>query len=294
MLPHLIAWQKQHFYPMQFACEATLNIAKQTEILRLMREASFGGRVRRHRNAGGRGAQSHAQGSEQFAADDRRDQDAQRLRPGGERPASSSGSTPTATIPRRGSRISSSCPNVPMLTINLLQALPKTPLWDRLKQRRTGLNDDPQRESNVVFRRPYDEVVAMWRRCIEYANEPERLFARFAHQIEATYANRLVRPGARQAHLEQSEPRGRAGVQRGRSASAIEADYRRWFWRAARRAAPRPDRRGAQYRHVGHHMIPFSREALRGEQNASFYSAQTRRSTVEAPPPAFAKLRKSG
>ena len=43
MLPHLIAWQKQHIYPMQFACEATLNIAKQTEILRLMREASFGG-----------------------------------------------------------------------------------------------------------------------------------------------------------------------------------------------------------------------------------------------------------
>src|SRR5437588_11450182 len=41
MLPHLVAWQKQHDYPMQFACEATLNIAKQTEILRLMREAAF-------------------------------------------------------------------------------------------------------------------------------------------------------------------------------------------------------------------------------------------------------------
>ena len=30
-------------YPMQFACEATLNIAKQTEILALMREAQFVG-----------------------------------------------------------------------------------------------------------------------------------------------------------------------------------------------------------------------------------------------------------
>jgi hopanoid C-2 methylase len=29
---------------------------------------------------------------------------------------------------------------------------------------------------------------------------------------------------------------------------------------------------------VGHHLIRFSREALRGEQNASFYSAQSRRS----------------
>ena len=41
MLPHLVAWQKQHGYPLQFACEATLNIAKQPEILALMREASF-------------------------------------------------------------------------------------------------------------------------------------------------------------------------------------------------------------------------------------------------------------
>jgi radical SAM superfamily enzyme YgiQ (UPF0313 family) len=41
MLPHIIAWQKQHDYPMSFACEATLNIAKQTEILKLMRVAQF-------------------------------------------------------------------------------------------------------------------------------------------------------------------------------------------------------------------------------------------------------------
>ena len=27
MLPHLVAWQKQHGYPLQFSCEATLNIA---------------------------------------------------------------------------------------------------------------------------------------------------------------------------------------------------------------------------------------------------------------------------
>jgi radical SAM superfamily enzyme YgiQ (UPF0313 family) len=41
MLPHLIAWQKRNAYPLTFACEATLNIAKQTEILGMMREARF-------------------------------------------------------------------------------------------------------------------------------------------------------------------------------------------------------------------------------------------------------------
>ena len=79
MLPHLVAWQKQHGYPLQFACEATLNIAKQPEILALMREAPVPRAVRRHRDAGGRCAQGHAQGPEQRRADDGVDQDAQRL-----------------------------------------------------------------------------------------------------------------------------------------------------------------------------------------------------------------------
>jgi hypothetical protein len=37
----LVAWQKKHGYPVSFACEATLNIAKQSEILATMREARF-------------------------------------------------------------------------------------------------------------------------------------------------------------------------------------------------------------------------------------------------------------
>ena len=41
MLPHLVAWQKKNDYPLQFACEATLNMAKQPEILELMRQANF-------------------------------------------------------------------------------------------------------------------------------------------------------------------------------------------------------------------------------------------------------------
>src|SRR5262249_52889124 len=41
MLPHLIDWQRTRGYPLQFACEATLNLAKQSEILSLMRQAQF-------------------------------------------------------------------------------------------------------------------------------------------------------------------------------------------------------------------------------------------------------------
>jgi hopanoid C-2 methylase len=50
------------------------------------------------------------------------------------------------------------------------------------------------RESNVEFRLGYDEVVATWRHCMGEAYRPEKLFARFAHQVRHTYPNRFERP----------------------------------------------------------------------------------------------------
>ena len=41
ILQHLVVWQKRNGYPFTFACEATLNIAKQTDVLAMMREAAF-------------------------------------------------------------------------------------------------------------------------------------------------------------------------------------------------------------------------------------------------------------
>ncbi|MHC5729952.1 MAG: B12-binding domain-containing radical SAM protein, partial [Nostoc sp.] len=41
LLPHLIAWQKRNGYAVQLACEATLNIAKSPDLLEMMREAYF-------------------------------------------------------------------------------------------------------------------------------------------------------------------------------------------------------------------------------------------------------------
>jgi hypothetical protein len=180
---------------------------------------------------------------------------------------------------------------IPMLTINLLQALPKTPLWDRLKLA-GRLADDPGLESNVRFLRPYEEVVSTWRRCIAHANDPERLFARFHHQVDATYVNRLIPPA--RGKLNWANLSGALVLAfRVFLHIGILSDYRRPFWRAARHAL----RRGQIDAVLGmgfiaHHLIQFTREALRGEQNASYYSTKTR--TAEPMhSPQLAAVRKS-
>jgi len=274
MLPHLVAWQKERGYPLQFACEATLNLAKQTDILGLMREAGF-----------------HTV----FVGIETPELDALISIDKGHNaklPILEAISTlnsyglevtsgiimgldtdTSESLPRLLEFIDRS--QVPVLTINLLQALPKTPLWDRLA-RAGRIVDDPALESNVRFLRPHDEVVASWHRAIDHAYQPERLFALFHHQVQATYVNRLRGPAKTRLTL--------ANLHRALVLAAnilwrigIVADYRRVFWRAASHAV-RHGQIEAMFSigFVGYHLIRFTREALRGEHNASFYAAKIR------------------
>jgi len=294
MLPHLIAWQKKRGHPLRFGCEATLNLAKQTEILELMRAAEF---------------QTVFVGIETPEVDAlkhmRKEQNATLPILEGIDTLNRYGLEVTSGIilgldtdsadteARLKEFIDAS--KVPILTINLLQALPKTPLWDRLKRDNRLYGDDAGLESNVVFLRPYDEVVAMWRRAVAHAYAPERLFGRFLHQVEATYANRLVGPVKGKLTWNNLSLALVLAFNIGWRVGIL-ADYRRWFWKAVLPALRRGQIDAAfSMAVVGHHMITFSREAIRGEQNASFYSAQMRRSmSMTAPPqPPLEKLRQS-
>jgi len=275
ILPHLIAWQRKHGYPVQFTCEATLNLAKQTEILSLMREAQF---------------VTVFVGIETPEADAlkamRKDHNASLPMMEAIGTLNSYGlevtsgiilglDTDTADSENRLKKFID-LSHIPILTINLLQALPRTPLWDRLQRDGRLIADDTGLESNVRFLRPYDEVVATWRRCIAYAYDPDRLFARFLHQVDTTYVNRIATPARGKLNMNNL----RRGVVLAFNVAVrvgLLSDYRRSFWRAARYAL----RRGQidavlGMGFVAHHLIHFSREALRGDQNASFYSTQGR------------------
>src|SRR5437764_720946 len=274
MLPHLVEWQKKHGYPVMFACEATLNIAKQVDILALMKEANFVGMFVGIETPDAASLDAIKKGHNNAVP---MMESIKTLNDYGLEITSGiilGLDSETADTEQR-LRDFIDVSNIPMLTINLLQALPKTPLWDRLK-RDGRLFDDDSRESNVVFLRPHDEVVGMWRRSIAYANDPEKLFERFRHQVEATYANRKVTPA--KGKLTWSNLRGGAVLAwRTLLYICILSDFRKPFWRTAKHALKHGQidgLLGAAF--MGYHLIHFTREALRGDQNASYYSAKTR------------------
>jgi len=165
---------------------------------------------------------------------------------------------------------------IPMLTINLLQALPKTALWDRLAA--TGrLIHDEDRESNVDFLLPYDAVVQMWRDTMARAYDPATLFARYEHQVTNVYANRFPKPASPQRV-------SWANIKKGLGLFAnivwkvgVRSDYRREFWAFAWPKLKRGEIEAViQVGLVSRHLIRFAREASVGTMNASHYSAKLR------------------
>ena len=135
LLPHLVEWQKKTGYVMRLACEATLNIAKRPEILEKMREAYF---------------------VTIFCGIETPDPDALKAMQKdhnmmvpileGVHTINSYGMEVVSGIimgldtdkPETGDALLAFIEEsqIPLLTINLLQALPKTPLWDRLRTRK--------------------------------------------------------------------------------------------------------------------------------------------------------------
>jgi hopanoid C-2 methylase len=275
LLPHLIAWQERNSFPLQFVCEATLNIVKYQDLLEEMRAAHFVGMfcgVETPEPEALRGMSKeqniavpileaverlNAYGIEVIAG----------IIVGLDTDSAETASRIIEFIDRA---------QIPMLTINLLQALPRTPLWDRL-QREHRISGDESLESNVVFKMPYDQTIAIWRACLEHAYDPERLFKRYDTQIHRTYPNRRPRPRAPGQITFKNIKRGLSMFFKVCWKLGVVADYRRHFWGYTR---PRL-KEGRIEAIIGtgiiaKHLIAFSRKACAGQLNASNYSSRLR------------------
>src|SRR5581483_11938064 len=167
--------------------------------------------------------------------------------------------------------------NIPMLTINLLQALPKTPLWQRLAATGRLIQDTGQecadQESNVVFMRPYGAVLRDWREAIGHAYAPEAIYRRFMWNFQNTYPHRLRPPLSRARASAANLRRGLVALAKIFFRIGVRSDYRRCFWRMALPVlrSGRIDELIAMAL-VAHHMISFARDCLAGQERASFYA----------------------
>ncbi|HKA37301.1 MAG TPA: DUF4070 domain-containing protein [Thermoanaerobaculia bacterium] len=288
LLPHLIAWQRRTGYRMRFACEATLNMAQNTRLLELMREAYF---------------HTVFVGIETPDAEALhgmvKDQNLRLPILDAVRTLNSYGMEVVSGIilgldqdtPDTADSILSfiEASKIPMLTINLLYALPKTPLWRRLEKEGRLLSDGAGgAESNVKFLLPREVVRRSWLKCVTEANAPEPLYRRFRHQIENTYPNRF-KPGALLKVERSDVANGLKILARILWRVGVLADYRHVFWRMAIPALKRGDVESVIHAGlVGHHLIRFARDCGEGVGEYSFYSeAGSRSATLGGAPAAL-------
>jgi radical SAM superfamily enzyme YgiQ (UPF0313 family) len=281
LLPHLVEWQKRTGFAIRLACEATLNVAKRPEILQLMREAYF---------------------TTIFCGIETPDpvalkamsKDHNMMVPIMEAVNTINGygmEVVSGIIlgldtdkPETGDALMTFIEQsqIPLLTINLLQALPKTPLWDRL-EREHRLIDDDSRDSNVDFLLPYDQVVETWKRCMAAAYEPDALLARFEYQIQNTYRNRLKLANTPQRSSRANIRLGLIMLRNIFWKVGVLGDYKWAFWKFAWRRFSR-----GEIEHflsvimVAHHLIVYAREASVGKAVASNYSLRLAEASVPA------------
>jgi hopanoid C-2 methylase len=275
VVAHLVDWQRRNGYPIEFACEATLNIAKYPDFLAMMREAYFTtvfcGIETPELDALHAMAKDHNADLPIIEAIGVLNQHGLEVVSGIIMGLDSDTSDTPARILDFIERS-----QIPMLTVNLLQALPRTPLWERLSAA-GRLVEDPERESNVDFLLPYEQVVDGWRRVVAEAYQPDALYRRFAYNLAHTYPNRIKPPASPQRASWANIRKGVRIMANVLLRVGLLGNYRHVFWDMAwplLRAGRIEDMLHVAV--VGHHLITFARDAAAGRQNASFYSAKLR------------------
>ena len=281
LLPHLIRWQKANDYPVRFACEATLNMAQMPDLLALLREAGF--------YAVFVGIET----PEPAALDAIRKQQNLRL-PILDAIATfnSFGLEVVSGIimgldtdgPETGSAIRSfiDVSQIPLLTINLLYALPKTPLHDRLA--REGRSAERRRSGRQGVERAFPHGLRRRRRHV-VRNHHRRLPARQAarplpspdrHDLPTAAAQSRASRAGRSSGAASACWRACSGIAARGAAGAVNSGA----WRCRCCARGRIEEM-VSIATVAHHLITFVGEIRSGKHEACFY-ADPSRSTMDA------------
>src|SRR5579872_2031402 len=81
--------------------------------------------------------------------------------------------------------------SIPLVLLNVLFALPKSPLWDKLEAEGRILPEERAADSNVVFKLPLEVVMNQWKKAVAVCYEPTAVFERYRYNVKHTYPNQL-------------------------------------------------------------------------------------------------------
>jgi len=279
LLPELIQWQKERSFPFAFTSEASVNLARDKEILELLRQARF-----THMFVG---VETPDPGTLMQIS---KKQNV--LQPVLEsiRTIEEHGiecligiifgfdSDTAQTGEKMVKFIDEAAP--PIIHFNMLAALPRTPLWDRMKREGRLINDGEGVDldtllgclnTNVETRLPVELVKQMLVETMRDVYSPEKVYARYTWNLENVYGRQVFGrpPSDSWKHLKYMVPfsaKAMANVLR----TIGTADYKpvlwKFLWRAAQLRAQGkiPSMLDVMFRVVptAHHLIHWNRKYL--------------------------------
>ena len=162
---------------------------------------------------------------------------------------------------------------IPIMTVNILYALPNTALYTRLEKDNRVLHDAENRDSNIVFLQPYETVVRNWQRVIAHVFDAENLYKRYAYNAQHVYPNR-IKPKNPLAQATWSNISRALGIfRRILWRVGVCSDYRKLFWKMMWHELKQGNIECIfQVAMVAHHLITYARECTQGKMQSSNYS----------------------
>ncbi len=271
LLPHLVEWQKERDYAVILSCEATLNMSQHPQILELMRDAGFCN-VFCGIETPETGALKAIKKTQNLRTPIQESVDI--LNSYGIEVASGiimgmdtdTEETPQAIIDFIKTT------HIPIATVNILYALPKTALHDRLIKA-GRIVDDTNRDSNIDFLMPYEDLVKNWKRVIHEIYDAEALYARYMYQVEKTFPHQAKKTQPLKHLTARNLSRAIDIALRILWYVGINSPYKKHFWKMAWSQLKVGNIENIfQISMVAHHLITYGADCVNGKVQASNYS----------------------
>jgi radical SAM superfamily enzyme YgiQ (UPF0313 family) len=274
LLDALIEWQKRRDCQVRLACEATLNMAGHTRILEKMQQAFFTNCFFGIETPDPKALKAMKKGQNMRMPILEAVQTVNKY---GIEAASGiimgldtdTDETPQALMDF------AEVSQIPIMTVNILYALPNTALYTRLEKDNRVLPAEKaeNRDSNIVFLQPYENVVRNWQKVIANVFGPENLYKRYAYNAIHTYPNRIKPKNPMTQATWPNIKRALGIFRRIIWRVGICSDYRRLFWKMAWTELKQGNVETMfQVAMVAHHLITYARECTQGKMQSSNYS----------------------